>query len=592
MSPRNPILIVDDQRDNLLVLEDLLGATYEVHEARTGQEALEYLARGGAADLILLDVVMPNLDGFEVCRRLKADPATREIPVVFLTALDNIEAEELGLSLGAEDFIHKPFSPPIVLARVRNHLKLRRANRLLRKRGEDLERQVAERTATLQATNQQLCQEIDQRKQTEEALRQSEARFQGLLSTASDWYWEQDDQFRFTFLSIGLTQTAASQDLFMGKTCWELPVDLESTDWAAHRALLEAHQPFRDLEYQIEKTPGDKRWFKVNGQPLFDAAGQFIGYRGTGRDFTAQKRAEAERETLYQTLAETNAKLNAEIEQRQQMEMELHLAQKLEAVGRLAAGIAHEINTPIQYVGDSVHFLQTAFEDLQALLDRYREGGEALVRYPEQATLVAAIREAEELADLEYLRENVPPAFERTLAGIGHVANIVRAMKEFAHPDQRDKTLADLNKALLNTLMVARNEYKYVADAETHLGELPSVSRYPSDLNQVFLNLVVNAGHAIAEVVGDGPERGRITVSTRLDGDWAEVAIADTGGGIPEAIRNRVYDPFFTTKEVGRGTGQGLAIARSIVVDKHKGTLHFDSVPGQGTTFYIRLPID
>lgn len=591
MSPRSHILIVDDQLDSRLILEDLLGATHAVRAMSGGQEALDYLATGGVADLILLDVTMPDPDGFEVCRRLKTDPATREIPVIFLTALSGVEIEERGLSLGAEDFIHKPFSPPVVLARVRNHLELSRASRLLRKRGEDLERQVAERTATLQGINRQLRQEIDQRERTEEALRQSETRFQGLLSTASDWYWEQDDRFRFTFLSAGLARADFSADALVGKTRWELPVDPESADWAAHRALLEARQPFRDFEYQIERAPGDKRWFRVNGQPLFGAAGRFVGYRGTGRDVTEQKRTEAERETLYRTLAETNAKLGAEIDQREHVEMELRLAQRLEAVGRLAAGIAHEINTPIQYVGDSVHFLETAFDDLRALVERYREGGAALARYPEQAALLAAIREAEERADLEYLRENVPPAFERTLAGIDHVAGIVRAMKEFAHPDQRDKVLADLNKALLNTLVVARNEYKYVADAETRLGELPPVSCYPSDLNQVFLNLVVNAGHAIAEAVGDGPQRGRITVSTRLDGDRVEIAVADTGGGIPDAIRDRVYDPFFTTKEVGRGTGQGLAIARSIVVDKHGGTLHFDSVPGQGTTFFVRLPV-
>lgn len=290
-------------------------------------------------------------------------------------------------------------------------------------------------------------------------------------------------------------------------------------------------------------------------------------------------------------LRAANERLRAEIAQREQMELELRLAQKLEAVGQLASGIAHEINTPIQYVGDSVHFLQTAFEDLQTLLDRYREGIAALARDPRQAGLVAAIQEAEELADLDYLRDNVPGALARTLEGIGHVAHIVRAMKEFAHPDQREKSPGDLNKALLTTLTVARNEYKYVADVETDLGELPPVLCYPSDLNQVFLNLVVNAAHAIAEAAGDGARRGKITIATRRDGDWVEIAIADTGGGIPDAIRDRVYDPFFTTKPVGKGTGQGLAIARSIVVDKHQGTLHFTSAPGQGTTFYIRLPV-
>jgi len=185
----------------------------------------------------------------------------------------------------------------------------------------------------------------------------------------------------------------------------------------------------------------------------------------------------------------------------------------------------------------------------------------------------------------------VPQAFDRTLEGVGRVAGIVRAMKEFAHPDQREQSSADLNKALLNTLTVARNEYKYVADLETDLGELPPVQCYLSDLNQVFLNLVVNAAHAIGEVIGDSEPKGRITVRSRDLGERVEIAIADTGGGVPEAIRERIFDPFFTTKPVGQGTGQGLAIARSIVVDKHRGSLTFTSVAGQGTTFYIRLPV-
>ena len=290
-------------------------------------------------------------------------------------------------------------------------------------------------------------------------------------------------------------------------------------------------------------------------------------------------------------LQAANQRLRTEIAQREQIELELRLAQKLEAVGQLASGIAHEINTPIQYVGDSVHFLKTAFEDLQSLIERYQEGCTVLAQQPEQAELVAAIRDAEDLADLEYLQENIPAAFTRTLEGIGHVTNIVRAMKEFAHPDQREKTRADLNQAVRTTLTVARNEYKYVADVTTELGELPQVLCYPGDLNQVFLNLIVNAAHAIADVVSGGTARGKITITTRQDGDWVEITIADSGGGIPEAIRDRVYDPFFTTKPVGKGTGQGLAIARSIVVDKHQGALKFVSEPGQGTTFYIRLPV-
>ncbi len=290
-------------------------------------------------------------------------------------------------------------------------------------------------------------------------------------------------------------------------------------------------------------------------------------------------------------LQDANERLRTEIAQRKHIELELRLAQKLEAVGQLAAGIAHEINTPIQYIGDSVHFLKNAFEDLQTLIDRYRESSAARVQSSEYEKWARLVKEAEETADLEYLRENVPSAFTRTLEGISHVTSIVRAMKEFAHPDQREKSLGNLNKAILTTLVVARNEYKYIAEVETVLGELPLVLCYLHDLNQVFLNLVVNAAHAIAEVTGDGVKRGKITITTRRDGDWVEIAIADTGGGIPAAIHDRVYDPFFTTKAVGKGTGQGLAIARSIVVDKHQGTLYFESAPKQGTTFYIRLPV-
>jgi signal transduction histidine kinase len=300
------------------------------------------------------------------------------------------------------------------------------------------------------------------------------------------------------------------------------------------------------------------------------------------------------RQVQQRTLAleEANAKLKAEIISRQHMEMELRLVQKLEAVGQLAAGIAHEINTPIQYVGDSIHFLKTAFEDLQTLTSRYQDACAALVPLAEHAALLEAVREAEEIADLPYLQENMPRAFERTLEGIGHVANIVRAMKEFTHPDQRHKSPANINKAILNTLAVARHEYKYVAEVETELSELPPVICYVGDLNQVFLNLIVNAAHAIAEVVGDNKTKRRILIRTTNAGNMAEITIADSGCGIPEEIRQRVFDPFFTTKPVGKGTGQGLAIARSIVVDKHGGTLTFESRVGQGTTFLIRLPVD
>jgi signal transduction histidine kinase len=164
-------------------------------------------------------------------------------------------------------------------------------------------------------------------------------------------------------------------------------------------------------------------------------------------------------------------------------------------------------------------------------------------------------------------------------------------MKEFAHPDRKEMAQADLNQAISSTLIIAANEYKYVADVETGFSELPLVNCYAGEINQVVLNLIVNAAHAIGDVVKGTPLKGKITVATRAHGDFVEIAISDTGKGIPVEVRSRIFDPFFTTKEVGKGTGQGLSIARSVVVEKHGGSLTFDTELGKGTTFYIRLPV-
>jgi signal transduction histidine kinase len=281
-----------------------------------------------------------------------------------------------------------------------------------------------------------------------------------------------------------------------------------------------------------------------------------------------------------------------DITKQQQLEVELGHARKLEAVGQLAAGIAHEINTPTQYVGDGVHFLQGAFVDYQRLVSQYRRAVEVLETAGGQEALVREIREMEKDIDLADLEASVPGSFASCLDGISRISTIVRAMKEFAHPDQREKAPADLNRALQTTLAIAKNEYKYVAEVTTEFGDLPPILCCVGDLNQVFLNLIINAAHAIGDVVGQGGTKGKIRIATLREGNLARIDVADNGSGIPETIRHRIFDPFFTTKGVGKGTGQGLAIARSIVVTKHNGSLAFESEVGKGTTFTIRLPLD
>ena len=285
--------------------------------------------------------------------------------------------------------------------------------------------------------------------------------------------------------------------------------------------------------------------------------------------------------------------MGADITERKMLEKQLAQAQKLRSIGQLASGIAHEINTPTQYVGDNIRFLKDAFEDLIVVL----QGDEELLAAARggvvSAELIRRLQDGRERADLEYLVSEVPVAIQHTLEGVERISKIVRAMKDFAHPGREEKAPADLNQIIDSTVTVARNEWKYVADMQTDFDRsLPPVLCHPAEIGQVILNLVINAAHAIEDVVKQGrAAKGGITIATRRRDGWAEIRISDTGGGIPENIRHRIFDPFFTTKEIGRGTGQGLAICYPVIVGKHGGRITFDSEVGRGTTFTIGLPL-
>lgn len=266
--------------------------------------------------------------------------------------------------------------------------------------------------------------------------------------------------------------------------------------------------------------------------------------------------------------------------------------QKLEAIGQLAAGIAHEINTPIQFVSDNVVFLQGVFTAVNTLLRSVPEMIEMLSAAGMPPDRIAELQALRTAADLEFIDAEIPLALTQSRDGLMHVAEIVRAMKEFSHPAD-GMVMADLNCAIKNTVTVARNEWKQVAEVDLQLAaDLPLVPCQPGEINQVILNLVVNAAQAIGDVVGDGAVgKGTITVRTGRDGPFAIVEVRDTGAGIPAAIRGRIFESFFTTKAVGKGTGQGLAIAHNVVVTKHRGTITFSSEVGRGTTFRVRLPL-
>lgn len=265
--------------------------------------------------------------------------------------------------------------------------------------------------------------------------------------------------------------------------------------------------------------------------------------------------------------------------------------QRLESLGELASGIAHEINTPAQYVGDNVRFLQSEFANLLKLIDRLRE----MLDNPssDAETRRQLIESVERELDFEFLRVEIPQAISQSLEGLERVTTIVRAMKEFSHPGTTVMEPVDLRKLITSTLEVCRNRWKYVADVATDFAaDLPVVPCLPAEMNQVILNLVVNAADAIAERYGkDGTHRGVITMRLKQDGDQVEMRVEDDGTGISPSAREHLFEQFFTTKGVGKGTGQGLAFCRNVIVSKHTGTIDVQSTPGAGTSFIIRLPL-
>lgn len=288
------------------------------------------------------------------------------------------------------------------------------------------------------------------------------------------------------------------------------------------------------------------------------------------KDITVRKRTELKRAALERELGQTH---------------------KMEALGTLASGVAHEINTPIQYVSDNMRFLADTMNDLAGLIEKYK----AVVAEAESAgigqDLTDAAKQMEMDVDLQFLLEEAPEAIVQSLQGATQVATIVNAIKEFSHPGEDQKVSTDLNKLIETTLTVTRNQWKYVAEIETQFADdLPEISCMPSEISQVVLNLIVNA----ADAIGSGNEQGRghIRITTTCDDENVEINIQDDGPGMTSEILDRIFDPFFTTKDIGKGSGQGLAIAYSIINQKHAGTIRCSSEPGKGACFSVRLPID
>jgi PAS domain S-box-containing protein len=405
---------------------------------------------------------------------------------------------------------------------------------------------------------------IIQRNASLRALRESREFYRSLVEATEAGYVVADPcgmvveaNFRFAEI-VG----AAHPDEVTGTPLsgWVIPADRAKVDQALRRGGL--GRTIRDLEVQVKRPDGKQIPIEINGSQI--ALG---------------------RQTCVMALC-------TDLTRRRIIELQLHQAQKLEAVGQLASGIAHEINTPSQFVGDNIRFLQESFQDVKGVLEMLRSLPRG-VREPGQAdrTLDELIRTVDEI-ELDYLMDEVPTAMDQSSEGIQRICHIVQAMKNFSQPAVNTKVQIDLNKAIESTITVARNEWKYVADVTFRPDpDLPPVPCLPGEINQVFLHLVMNAAQAIGEIVKEGDSKGSIVIETHLRGNCVEVRVTDNGPGIPPEHQSKVLDPFFTTKEVGKGTGQGLAVSRAIVAREHNGTLTFESEPGVETTFIVRLPL-
>jgi two-component system NtrC family sensor kinase len=542
-----------DDRRSLAVILSNNQTVVDALTAALSQEGMEVCAASSIEQaLATLRSIKPRValverspmsDGsLTLVRRIRENEQTGDIPIILIgKCVEEGEIVEY-LAAGISSYIEDPFDALTVCLRVRNQLRLSESLQRLRQRERELSViNEAAKDAIITIDNEGNVSHWNPAATNIFGYKYEEAIGRNAHELSAP------PRFRDAFKKAFPRFQATGEGNAVGKTLELVALRKDGNEFP--------------IEISLAATTVDGKWCAV----------------AIIRDITERKA--------------TEIKLEEERTNRQRVELELRHAQKLEAVGQLAAGIAHEINTPIQYVGDSLYFLKDTYEQLKELIAKYRDAIAALGSTSDRGDILRTLRDAEEHADFEYTISQAPAAFERCFDGISRVSSIVGAMKEFAHPDQREKSPADLNQALKNTLTIARNEYKYVADVETALGEIPVVMCYLGDLNQVFLNLIVNAAHAIADAVRDSGQKGRIWVRSMREDDCVRIEVEDTGTGIPEAIRGRVFEPFFTTKAVGKGTGQGLPIARSIVVDKHGGSLTFQSEVGKGTTFIVRLPL-
>ncbi len=535
-TPKGNILIVDDEWPIRKLLTRYLEEDgYFCMDAGNAEEARVILA-SQPFDLLLTDLKMPGDSGLELIKYAKIHYP--QMGSVMITAISSQDIAHEIVEVGVYGYIVKPITRGIVLITVENGLRHLSLDHHMQSSIEEMKESISRRTRKLDA----------------------------IMNNINVGIVMVDCEMHILEINQKMLEYYAPAGNIQGCHCFQVLRSGQKSAACDNCPVIYSLSNGEKSETEMRvSTERGERDFRIYSSPIFDDSG-----------------------SVYAAIA-----LYEDITERLNIERDLRQAQKLEAVGQLAAGIAHEINTPVQFIGDNLSFLEDAFKDIQKILVSYKNTLQLLGEkklLPED-TLEGMYRELE-AADLDYLVSEIPATFSQSLDGVKRVDKIVKAMKDFSHPGGDEKILCDLNKIIDTTLTVCRNEWKYVAEVERDFDPgLPDVPGFPGDISQVILNIIVNSAHAIGAVTEGGSKgMGRITAQTRNLEDCVEIRIRDTGGGIPEEIQHRIFDPFFTTKERGKGTGQGLAIANRVVVNKHQGRLLFENRKGEGTTFIIQLP--
>lgn len=575
------ILTVDDDRFIRTMIHDVLEKDgYQIVQAKNGKEGIEKFLEV-CPDLILMDVEMPIMNGFEACEAIKTYPHGKNIPMLFVTSRDDDEFVEKAFGIGADDYILKPIHTSVLCRRIRRMIDSKRNEEGVIRQNELL---LSLHKTSLELLGHKKISEI-----LDEILENAVAS----LAVSAGGIYLLDEVSNSMKLSVifGVDKSHLGSSITLGE-------DVMGQVWEKKRIKVVENY----FEWKKQRAGLDSCWSHLKSgvvAPL-KVAGVVLGviafFRSPDKPvFTAEDISALEQYAALAALGLENARLFQavanEVEKLKLTQSQLIQKEKMAGIGQLAAGVAHEMNNPLGFVTSNFNMLGEYVKRLIDLIIAYRNviaglSGEVDADIREA---ILELQQLEKQKKLDFVLEDLDPLFSESKDGLARVGEIIKALRVFSRVDTANQyENYDLNAGVETTLVVARNEIKYVADVVTNFQEIPTAKAIGGQINQVLLNLLVNGAQAIKSAKMD--EKGIIEVKTFFDDDYIGCSITNNGPMIPVEVQNRIFEPFFTTKPIGEGTGLGLSISYDIVVNQHNGKISFVSTPDMGTTFTIKLP--